>query len=130
MQRLREKGMKLREIGKRFGITQERVRQILCSGIKTSICKKHPKIHFIEKCRLCKVEEDRKKFKVLLKESSKQSILDEIRRLQGRGRTKNSVLRRCLLVRLLRDKYKLSFLFIGRLLNRHYSTIIHYYYGK
>lgn len=121
MQKLKKKGLTLKEIGQKFNLTSERIRQILV--YETKYCSKHQR-YYKKDCCYCKVE---KKEKFLLKQFSKDGILDVIREARKRGRKGDQVIKRRLLVKLLKDKYKLPIFRIGKLLGRDHTTIIALY---
>ena len=120
---LRKKDFTLKQIGDKFGVTGERIRQILDKK-KPQYCRKH-NIQFTSKCKYCYQETHYQK---LLKSNLRKHNLDEeINRLAKRDRRGETIVQRKLLIKKLHDELKLSFSAIGRLLKRHHSTIIWLY---
>jgi hypothetical protein len=115
----------LKRIGDKFGVTQERIRQILQKK-EQKFCKKHH-IKYLKVCRYCYNETN---YKNLLQSNiRKHNLNEEIERLSKKDRRGEVVLQRKLLVRKLHDdkEFKLSFSAIGKLLHRHHSSIIFLY---
>ena len=53
---MRKSGMTYGQIGKKFGITVERVRQII-HNISSPYCEKHQRSHERSECELCVIED-------------------------------------------------------------------------
>jgi len=87
-------------------------------------CSKH-KRKYSKTCYYCQIE---KRYKKGLRIFLKNNNFDDIRRLAVHNRRKDRMIERLLLIKLLRDKFKLSFNKIAQLLDRDRSTIIYYYY--
>ena len=121
--RLRIQGKTYDAIGKEVNLTRTRVWQI-CIGKepeKLKLCKKHNK-RYKEKCPLCGIDSNYSK---LLENNG--FMRKEIERLKKAGSNEEDVRKRKILSVKLRDDFGYSFIRIGQLLNKHYSTIIHYY---
>lgn len=116
IKKLRLKGYKLEEIGKRVGLTGERVRQIIDGE----------KIQESQKMTLKKREEYLDKIEFLMK----SNLMNEIIRLSKPDRSKFTVQERTILIRILKNEYGFSFKQIGFLLDRDHTTILHNYYKK
>jgi chromosomal replication initiation ATPase DnaA len=108
----------LRQIGQRFNITPERVRQILLQK-QAKKCPIH-NIFITNQCRWCIRNQQ---LLLVLKEDS---IQKQINRLSSRDRSRQTSTERTLLIKKLRNKpYKMSFRQIGQLLGRDHTTILH-----
>src|SRR5579872_363949 len=116
---LRTKGETLSEIGRKFHVTAERIRQILAQK-EVHRCLTH-KLYYKEQCYLCVEQEVYSKILLKLK---KDNLRSEIRKLSVQDRSKEVVIRRKLLVKKLHDNYKMSFRKIGKELKRDHSTIM------
>lgn len=103
----------LREIGEQYGISGERVRQII---------KGEGRVDYV----LMVEKEYAEKVGDILKKNFKR----EIRRLSTPDRRQEIVAQRRAVVRELYDNYGYSFPAIGRLLNRDHSSIINLYKTK
>lgn len=123
---LRKKGFTLGRIAKRYKITNERVRQILLPKVilETSYCKSHKKT-FLTVCQYCEMEREYKK---RINKLAKQSLETECIRLSRPDRRVDIVIQRKILVKYLRDRYKMSFPQIARLLKRDHTSISSLYY--
>jgi hypothetical protein len=120
--------MSLGEIGKIYQISRERVRQLLLPPPKKLFCKKHNHT-YVTCCHYCKrMSNHRKNYSIKLRQLKKRVLLNEIIRLSKRDRAYQSSEQRGQLIQLLYDKYDFSFLEIGRLLNRHHTSVINLYY--
>jgi len=123
--RLRIQGKTYDAIGKDKDVklTRTRVWQI-CIGKeseKLPLCKKHNK-RYKGKCPLCQIDKNYPKAL-----ESNGFMRKEIERLKMAGSNEEDVRKRKILSVKLRDDFNYSFIRIGQLLNKHYSTIIHYY---
>ena len=120
---LRKKDWTLKEIGSKFGVTGERIRQILDKK-KPQYCRRHG-LQFMTKCKYCYNETH---YKALLQSNiRKHNLEEEIMRLSKRDRRGETIVQRKLLIKKLHDELHMSFCAIGRLLKRHHSTIIWLY---
>ncbi len=113
----------LAETAKQFGLSSERVRQIQLKKYEKR-CAVHNRLYF-NKCAYCINE---KFYKKVLSKLSHDELIDEAKE-QGKNKSRDllSSTRRVMIIKILKDKYKQSFSQIGRLFNRHYSTISHLY---
>lgn len=129
---LQKKGLNLNQIGKKLHppVTGERVRQLL-HPIATWKCLKHKAIfNKGVKCPYCKVEKEYpKKLRAIAKEGTIQLAI-EFHRLSEENRNKEIVMERTLLIKFLKDKQKVSFTDIARLLSRDFTSIKHLYQKK
>lgn len=124
---LRKKGLNLLQIGKKFKISSERVRQILIRPtLKYKRCLKH-KSSYLEKCLYCSYENT---YKQILSKINDTDLQQEINRLSRYDRKKETVIQRTFLIRKLRDKYNLSFNKIAYLLKRDRTSITNLYFKK
>lgn len=99
--------------------------------VTQKICQRHNR-KYRKRCIECTHEISLAEFKQILKiaKDDKQIPL-QIERLSRKIRTKTATMQRAYLIKELRDKRKLSFVKIGSMLNRHYTTIMHLYnYAK
>lgn len=122
----REKILKLKkkltydEIGKRFHITASRVEQII-NPLETVYCRKHKERFLptgeIKTCLRCYI--DKKYTNSFLN----KNYLKEVIRLKKRNRNLKEVFERKRLVRYLKEVKKLSDFSIGKLLDRHHTTV-------
>jgi hypothetical protein len=124
IEKLRDKGQTYEQIGLIFDITAERVRQILTHKIE--YCKEH-KRQYIEECSYCSVHNDYvKKLNFIVKDG----LTKEIIKLIPHDRSREIVMKRIAMVRLLRDKYNLPFSRIAKLLDRDTTSIKNLYTNK
>lgn len=130
--RLRKDGFTLKEIGRMYSISPERVRQVLNFKPCQYYCKKHKK-RYRRSCNFCTLQESfYKKYDnlLVLALTDNQALLDEINEMKKADRSPEQVLKRRLLVKKLRDEFKMSFLQMGKLFDRHHTTIMNLYYKK
>lgn len=121
---LRKKGYTLAEIGKKYKLSAERVRQI-CNPVKLNRCIKH-KIFFEKVCTYCWILEVYPNvINKILKD--KKAIVQEFERLLQQDRTKAVVIQRSLLIKAMRDNLQMSFFRISKTLQRDYSSIRNLY---
>lgn len=116
----------LRETGKKFNITGERVRQIQISNLKSKkLCYIHNKYYF-NKCLFCL------NFKNYSQEMNKLDyshiLLEVSRQANNKKRDYVSVQRRIYLIKRLHEQHNQSFSEIARLLKKHHSTISYLYH--
>ena len=115
IKKYRDKGWSYREIGAKYSISKERVRQILNN--ENSITSRRLKIKQLRKD--CK-----QRFK---NNVSQKTILEDIKDLSKPNRDQESVIKRDALIIYLYDELQISFPKIGALLNRNHTTIMHSY---
>ncbi len=125
IQRMREDGMTLEEIGSIEKVTKERIRQIL-SPVKYKTCKIH-KIKYLVNCHYCYWK---KLYSENLKKLPDSHIEIEGKRLSIQDRNLNLVIQRVLFIRKLRDKKKMKWREIAELLKRDRSSITNLYFKK
>ncbi len=119
IRKMRRPRFTLRQIGNKFGITSERVRQILLRmRRKYEQCRRHGVLYF-GTCRHCINE---KSYKKKLRDMGPE-IKAEIARLAVKGRTGEMVQERNLLIQHLVEKKGFSFSRVAQLLHRSHSTI-------
>lgn len=118
--KLRTQGLTLAKIGKKFGITQERVRQILKN--EKNFCAKHQKF-FMDECPYCKVE---KEFKEYISKLDLKALKNIIRTFPTRRNLK-IIIEKEILIKRLRDKFKLTYREIGELFKNDHTTIMRMY---
>ena len=123
---LRKQGLTLSKIAERYKISNERVRQIILPklSIDANYCKTHKKT-YLTSCQYCEIENEYKK---RIDKLADKFLKTECLRLSRQNRTIDLVLQRKILVKHLRDKYKLSFPKIAELLHRDHTSIIALYY--
>lgn len=120
---MRETGATLEQISNKFKISSERVRQILTR--EPNFCIKHSKA-FSDTCKLCILEAE---YKTRLSKMNQNTIINETARIPTTGRDNEIVLKRRIITRVLKDRYKYSFKGIGRLLKRDHTSIMSLYYN-
>jgi DNA-directed RNA polymerase specialized sigma24 family protein len=126
-------GKKLQEIAEVFGISRERVRQIL---LPQQYCEKHDRTYTIADCRKCRKEKEREELlamfppagRVPLSSLVDPSLVEQLQQLRPSDRRQSVVQRRDMMILYLRDIKKLSFPAIGELLDRDHTTIMSSYY--
>ena len=118
---LQTQGKSLAEISDHVQLTRERVRQILKDKY---FCNSHGRA-FKDACPLCDVERE---YKIVLHTADEKKLSQEIERLAGSGRTGELNVQRTLLVKFLKDKYNYSFSQLGKVMRRHYSSVMNLYY--
>lgn len=107
---LRKAGQTYRQISETTSLSAERVRQI-CNDINLQ--------GFYEK-----LEED---YKDIISEADYNWLKMEIEELSKPDRKKRFVIRRRILIKYLHDNLKMSFYQIGRVLQRHHTSIVNLY---
>ena len=118
---LRRKGLTLKKIGDKYGITQERVRQI--TEYKFFVCPRH-KINCIEQCLRCVVEDGYGKD---LKKMKMADLVMEGIRFSKLGRQKQTMIQKELYVKILKNKFSLNFNQIAKMLKRDRKTVFNLY---
>ena len=104
--------LSIEELSKKHKISYERVRQIIRND------KERQKKRFVEigkeyQKNVCKIIES--------------DVNKEIKRLSSKGRGKIIILQKVILIKTLKDKYKMSLYRIARLFGNNYGTIAHLY---
>ena len=128
IKKLRDKGETLQFIGNDQNVTSEAVRLQL-KNYNLPYCKKHKK-RFSKECYFCQVDNEYKK---KIDKLSALGLLKEIRKLSKPNRKKEIIIQKIILIRKLYNpagEFNLSFPQIGKLMRRHYSSIINLYYSK
>ena len=123
---LRKQGLNLSKIAERYKISSERVRQILLPklSIDANYCKTHKKT-YLTSCQYCEIE---KQYRGRINKLTDKFLKVECRRLSRQNRKADIVLQRKIFIKHLRDKYKLSFPQIGRLLKRDHTSVVALYH--
>jgi len=135
IKKLREQGIILSEIAKKFKISNERVRQILLlpktnwtnyivNVVNVKYCKTHKKT-YLTSCQYCKIK---KEYKKRINKLADKFLEIECQRLSRPDRRAEIVCQRKMLIKYLRDKHRLSFLEIARLLKRDHTSVSSLYY--
>lgn len=114
--KLRKMGLTYEELGKRYGKTSERMRQLL-NPIKYLRCAKH-RMRYITKCYKCQIDQEYANL-------THEQIVLKIHKLKKHNRSKELVYERKKLINVLMKKFKHSPGFIGKLLDRDLTTIKH-----
>ena len=117
--KLRNKKKTLKEIGDSFNLTQERVRQILIEK-DLERCSRHDSTH-LGFCEYCKEE---KNFSELIEKLQLSDLMEVVSFYLRGDRNKMTVLKRTLIAKLLRNKFKMTYPKIGIILKRDHSTVI------
>jgi len=126
---LRKKGYTLKEIGNKFGVSSERIRQIIkYSKLKKKSCRKHH-VGFYDHCSVCEIIESYSNYLEIIKNND-DLIQIECDRLSNTDRSKDLVIMRSLFIKFLFDVKKLNFSKVGRLLKRHHTSIRNLYLKK
>jgi len=118
--KLYSQGVLYAELGRKYKLSLERIRQII-NPILKFYCRIHNR-RYSKKCELCQVEKEYPK-------KLRENLEREIARLPG-SRDVITVLKRQMIIKLLRDKFKMSFKKIGIKLDRDYASIIYLYHFK
>ena len=121
IQKLKEEGKTLDEIGKEFDITGERVRQILEPEKELKYCEDH-ETSYEKECEYCKIEEEYPKF---LEEDSLNWYNESVR-LRKADRSKKTTLMKKILINFLYFKKDFSPQLIAHHLKRDRTTIVHH----
>lgn len=112
----------LSETGEKFGITGERVRQILYTKYQKR-CRVHNRLYY-NKCSYCL----NRAYKTWMEKLDYRMLMVEVdKEAKNRKRDWLSVQRKMYLVRRLHDKHEKSLIEISNLLGRNYSTITNLY---
>ena len=120
---LRKQEKPFTEIGKKYGISASRVQQIYNDLENPSrFCNVHKKVYKIQ-CQFCRIAE---RYPGLL--TNLGSILREVETLKNtKSRDALTVRKRKMVVRKLKDDYKLSYVQIGFMMNLDRTTIMYHY---
>lgn len=126
IKKLRNEGATLEEIGLKLKpvITAERVRQLL-DPVEQKFCEDH-KTLYVKHCRFCTVKS---RYNKILDETNSKFLDIELKRFQPYNRNKEVIIQKTMLIRKMRDEYKMSFQSIADKLNRDRGSIIHSYYN-
>ena len=124
IKKLRDDGKTLKEIAGIFGVSAARIGQLRKAPPER--CAIH-RIARRPQCHRCakKAELDE-----VIRRFERDGLMTEIQNVSARDRSHEMVARRTALVKKFRDRYGLSFVAIGRLLNRHHASIMNLYYCK
>lgn len=117
--KLRKQKKTLKEIGDSFNLTQERVRQILVEK-DLEKCKRHD-ASYLGFCEYCKEE---KNFGELIENLDLAELMQIVSFYLKGDREKMIVIKRTLIAKLLRNKFKMTYPKIGKILKRDHSTVI------
>jgi len=113
----------LEKTGQKFNLSGERIRQLELQKYRYR-CKKHDRYYY-NKCSFCFVE----KYKLFIEKMDYEFLLNEIKKeAKNHKRDYISIEKRKYIIRKLYDNYGKTFSEIGRLLNKHYTTIMNLYY--
>ena len=123
---LRENGLTYKEIGNIIGLSGSRIGQIVVPAIG-KVCPEHQGRFYTVCCQYCSIKE---KYTKIIEDIKNGDLRDQIRRLSIQDRKKGVVIQRALLIKKLKDEKKLSFVMIGKILNRDHTSIINLYYKK
>lgn len=104
--------LSIEELSKKYKISYERVRQIIRND-KEKQKERFVKIGKEYQKNVCKIIES--------------DINKEIKRLSSKGRGKIIILQKVILIKTLKDKYKMSLYRIAKLFGNNYGTILHLY---
>jgi DNA-directed RNA polymerase sigma subunit (sigma70/sigma32) len=121
IEKLRSKELTYEEIGSKFKISAERVRQILTDVIE--FCDRHNR-QFIGQCSYCKIENE---YVDRVHKIVADDLMGEIHRLSQHNRKREMVIQRIALIKLMRNKYEFTFNQIAKLLERDRNAIINLY---
>lgn len=119
---MRNKGSTFEEIAKRFKLSSERIRQIITN--EPNFCIQHNS-HFSTVCPYCFIESE---YEEKLSKLSIKELIDEGKKLSKTRRIRLEMVKKKIFIRLLRNKFKYSFVGLGRLLKRDHTTIMASYY--
>ena len=130
IKKLRKMGFTLQEIGNQLNpkLCKERVRQILLPvNHKMKFCKKHRR-KYSQECILCEIT---KAYSITLNRMGLKQLIEEANRISKYPyREKDVVICKSLLIKKMKDSYKVGFEKLGQLLNLDYSSIRYLYYRK
>ena len=119
---LRDKGLTYKEIGDKAGVSSEYIRQLFSQGeVKT--CAVH-KIKYTTQCDSWVIESD---YLPAIQEMTYEQIHKEAEKLSVRNNSKKMSLYRKAIVKFMYENLRLSFSFIGKLMKRDHTTIMHLY---
>lgn len=124
---LRKQGLTLQEIGHRENpsLSAERIRQILLN-VKYKFCRIH-NTRFLLVCQYCY---HKKLYAKNLRKLKDDYIQVEGKRLSTKDRSLYLTIQRVLFIRKIKDKKKMSFGEIAKLLHRDHSSILNLYHNK
>ena len=111
-EKIKSSKLSIQKLSDKYGISYERIRQIIRSDKNA----------------------DKKKFVKIAKEYQKNvhqviqtDLNKEIKRLSNKGRNKFIILQKVILIRTLKNDYKMSLYRIAKLFGNNYGTILHLY---
>ncbi len=113
-----------RELAEKYNLSQQRISQIV--NTKEYHCDKH-NTYYYTSCPECVKKDDYERF---IKSSYYLKNLDKIKFCSIKDNDREKALLRKKYVNTLVDKFGLSFVIVGKILNRHYSSISYIYYGR
>jgi len=112
--RIKELNLSIKEISLKYNISYERARQI----VRNERAKK------LQYYKTIQVE-----YTIQVDKLIQNNLQLEIKRLSNKGRTKEIIIQKIILIRSLRDNYFYPFIQIAKLFNNNYHTIRHLYYS-
>ena len=112
----------LKELADKYSITFQRIFEIVKREKK--YCEEHKKYYY-SNCVFCTKN---KKYDSFLKNKLDSKIMKEIEICSAKGNDPKLSIRRKKLIKVLVNKYNLSFVKIGVLLKRHHTSIVYNYY--
>lgn len=118
------KGTNMLKLAKEYSLSVPRISRIV--NREKKYCKKHKNIYY-SKCFFCTKN---KSFESFLDSNRFEKMKKELQKCSEKNRERGISKDRKKIIKLLRNKYKMSFAKIGKLLGRHHSTITYNYYSK
>lgn len=133
IKKLRSKGLTYREIGKKYGISIERVRQILNPPVY-KFCKKHNR-KYIKICVYCETIKKYEDFLSLMAYNdwwnvNENEINKELKRLSKIDRSKKTTIERVMFIKKAINSFGKGKVELAKLLKRHRTTINYLYEKK
>lgn len=111
-QRIKDSSLSIQELSDKYGISYERIRQIVRNDRGRQL-KRFVSVGIEYKKNVCSIIES--------------DLNKEIHRILSKGRNKIIIIQKVILIKTLKDKYKMSLYRIAKLFGNNYGTIAHLY---
>lgn len=114
-ERIKSSNLSIQELSDKYGISYERIRQIVKNDRGRQL-KRFVSVEIEYKKNVCSIIES--------------DLNKEIHRILSKGRKKIIIIQKVILIKTLKDKYKMSLYRIAKLFGNNYGTITHLYKSR